>query len=58
MAKKTSRVIVVMAGPDGHQTYTTTKNRRNTEGKLVLKKYSPTLRKVVEYKEARVRKGK
>lgn len=58
MAKKTNRVIVILASPDGKQTYTTTKNRRNSEGKMVLKKYSPTLRKVVEYKEAKVKKGK
>ena len=58
MAKKTSRVIVVLSSPDGKQTYTTTKNRRNTEGKLVLRKYSPSERKVVEYKETKVKKGK
>ncbi len=58
MAKKTSRVIVIMASPDGKQTYTTTKNRRNTEKKLVLNKYSPTERKVVAYKEVKVKKGK
>ena len=58
MAKKTNRVIVILSSPDGKQTYTTTKIRRKSEGKLVLKKYSPTLRKVVEYKETKVKKGK
>ncbi len=58
MAKKTSRIIVILSSPDGKQTYTTTKNRRNTEGKLKLKKYSPALRQVVEYSETKVKKGK
>lgn len=58
MAKKTSRVVVVMQSADGQQTYVTTKNRRNTEGKLTLKKYNPVLRQVVEYKETKVKKGK
>ena len=58
MAKKQNRIIVIMASADGKQTYTTTKNKRNTEKKLVLNKYSPSLRKVVEYKETKVKKGK
>jgi len=33
--------------------YTTTTNTRNNTGKLRLKKYDPTLRKVVWYKQTK-----
>ena len=35
--------------------YTTTKNRRNTQGKLELKKYCPRCRTHTVHREARVR---
>ncbi|HLR14101.1 MAG TPA: 50S ribosomal protein L33 [Burkholderiaceae bacterium] len=35
--------------------YTTTKNKRNTPDKLVMKKFDPVVRKHVEYKETRLR---
>ena len=35
--------------------YTTSKNRRNTEGKLELKKYDPVAGKHVIYKETKLR---
>jgi len=35
--------------------YTTVKNRRNTPEKLVLKKYDPKVRKVVDFKEAKIK---
>jgi large subunit ribosomal protein L33 len=35
--------------------YTTTKNRKNTPEKIVLKKYDYKLRKVVEFKEAKIK---
>ena len=35
--------------------YTTTKNRRTSQGKLVLKKYDPKARKHVEFKETKLR---
>ncbi len=35
--------------------YTTTKNRRNTPEKLVVKKYDPKLRKHVDFKEAKIK---
>ena len=35
-------------------TYTTTKNRRTTTGKLELKKYDPVVRKHVLFREAKV----
>lgn len=35
--------------------YTTTKNRRNTPEKLVIKKYDPKIRKCVDFKEAKIK---
>jgi large subunit ribosomal protein L33 len=35
--------------------YTTTKNRRNTQGKLELKKYCPRCRTHTTHREARVK---
>lgn len=35
--------------------YTTTKNRRNTPEKLVIKKYDPKLRQYVDFKEAKIK---
>jgi len=38
----------------GHY-YTTTKNKKTSIEKLVLKKYDPIIRKHVEYKEAKIK---
>lgn len=35
--------------------YTTTKNKRNTPEKLVIKKFDPVARKHVDYRETRLR---
>jgi len=35
--------------------YTTTKNKRNTNGKVQLKKYDPVVRKHVMFKESKLR---
>ena len=35
--------------------YTTTKNRRNSPEKLVVKKYDPRIRKHVDFKEAKIK---
>jgi large subunit ribosomal protein L33 len=48
------KIRMVSTAGTGHF-YTTMKNRRNTTEKLVLKKYDPTLRKYVEYKEAKIK---
>jgi large subunit ribosomal protein L33 len=34
--------------------YTTSKNRKTTPDKLVLKKYDPVVRKHVEFKESKI----
>ncbi|MDD9892291.1 MAG: 50S ribosomal protein L33 [Gammaproteobacteria bacterium] len=48
------KIRMVSTAGTGHF-YTTMKNRRNTTEKLVLKKYDPTIRKYVEYKEAKIK---
>ena len=35
--------------------YTTTKNKRTTPQKLVLKKYDPVIRKHVDFKESKIK---
>jgi large subunit ribosomal protein L33 len=35
--------------------YTTTKNKKNTPDKLVMKKFDPVARKHVEYKETKLK---
>jgi large subunit ribosomal protein L33 len=35
--------------------YTTVKNRKNTQEKLVLKKYDPKIRQHVDFKEAKIK---
>jgi large subunit ribosomal protein L33 len=35
--------------------YTTSKNKRNTPDKMLMKKYDPVVRKHVEYKETKLK---
>lgn len=60
MAKKTkeARVQVILectehkdSGMPGTSRYITTKNRKNTPGRLELKKYNPFLRRVTVHRE-------
>lgn len=60
MAKKSkeSRIQVILectehkeSGMPGTSRYITTKNRKNTTGRLELKKYNAVLRKVTVHKE-------
>ena len=60
MAKKAkgNRVQVILectehkaSGMPGMSRYITTKNRKNTTGRLELKKYNPNLKKVTVHKE-------
>ena len=48
------KIKLVSSAKTGHY-YTTTKNKRNTEGKLELRKYDPVMRKHVIYKEAKIK---
>ena len=48
------KIKLVSSAKTGHF-YTTTKNKRSTPDKLVLKKYDPVVCKHVEYKEAKIK---
>lgn len=47
------KIRLVSTAKTGHF-YTTTKNKRNTTGKLEIKKYDPVIRKHVVYKEHKI----
>lgn len=52
MASKHREVIKLKSTESKHM-YWTTKNKRQTTGRLEIKKYDPTLRRHVIYKEAK-----
>lgn len=55
MAKSASdKIKLVSTAGTGHF-YTTTKNKKNTPGKMEMRKYDPTIRKHVIYKEAKIK---
>lgn len=53
MAKKSEarEIIRLVCTEDNKNYYTTTKNKRNTQERLELKKYNPNLRKYTVHKE-------
>jgi large subunit ribosomal protein L33 len=58
MAKKGNRIQVILecteqktSGVAGMSRYVTTKNRKNTTGRMELKKYNPFMRKHTVHKE-------
>ncbi len=58
MAKKGNRIQVIMectehknSGLPGTSRYITTKNRKNTTGRMELKKYNPILKRHTVHKE-------
>ena len=53
MAKKGKRDQVKLQSTESSHFYYTTKNKQNTPDRMQLKKYDPTLRKHVLYKETR-----
>jgi large subunit ribosomal protein L33 len=55
MAAKGARekIRLVSSAGTGHF-YTTLKNKRNSTGKLEVKKYDPVVRKHVMYKESKI----
>ena len=55
MAKSArDKIKLVSSAGTGHF-YTTTKNKKNTPGKMEMKKYDPRVRKHVMYKEAKLK---
>ena len=54
MARQTQRPVVTLRSTGGTgTTYVTTKNVRNDPDRLVLRKYDPKLRRIVEFREHR-----
>jgi len=53
MAKKGNRIVVKLRSTESGHMYLTSKNRRNTTGRIELKKYDPILRKHVLYRETK-----
>ena len=55
MAKSSrEKIRLVSSAKTGHF-YTTDKNKKNTPGKMAMKKYDPVVRKHVMYKEAKIK---
>jgi len=55
MARKNRDIIKLESSAGTGHFYTTTKNRRNNDKKLELKKYDPVVRKHVLYKETKIK---
>jgi large subunit ribosomal protein L33 len=53
MAKSNVRETIRLKSTESPHVYSTKKNKRNTTGKLEVKKYDPVIRKHVLYKEAK-----
>ncbi len=53
MAKKGARESVRLKSTESDECYWTVKNKRNTTGRMELKKYDSTLRRHVIFKEAK-----
>lgn len=51
--QKDIRGFIKMQSTESKHVYYTFKNRRNTTGRLELRKYDPTLRKHVLYRETK-----
>ena len=55
MAKSSrEKIRLVSSAKTGHF-YTTDKNKKNTPGKMEMKKYDPVIRKHVMYKDAKIK---
>ena len=53
MAKKGAREVVKLKSTESSEYYWTTKNKKNTTGKLERKKFDKKLRRHVMFKEAK-----
>ncbi|MFT4040664.1 MAG: 50S ribosomal protein L33 [Thermomicrobiales bacterium] len=51
--KKGDRIVVKMRSTESGHVYLTEKNKRNDTARLELRKYDPTLRRHVLYRETR-----
>ena len=55
MAKSNREKIRLVSSAGTGHFYTTDKNKKNTPGKMEMKKYDPVVRKHVMYKEAKIK---
>jgi len=55
MAKAAREKIRLISSAGTGHFYTTTKNKRNTPGKMEMKKFDPVVRKHVLYKEGKIK---
>ena len=51
--KKGDRIVVKLRSTESGHVYLTEKNKRNDPGRLELRKYDPSLRRHVVYRETR-----
>src|SRR5687768_3674594 len=50
-SKKGNRIVIKLRSTESGHTYTTLKNRKNDPNRLELRRYDPTVRKHVAYRE-------
>ena len=55
MAKSAREKIRLVSSAGTGHFYTTDKNKKNTPGKMEVRKYDPVVRKHVMYKEAKIK---
>lgn len=51
MAKKGNRQVIKLKSTESPHRYSTYKNKKNTTGRLEIRKYDPVVRRHVIYKE-------
>jgi large subunit ribosomal protein L33 len=52
-SKKGNRIVIKLRSTESAHTYTTMKNRKNDPNRLELRRYDPTLRRHVTYRETK-----
>jgi large subunit ribosomal protein L33 len=52
-SKKGNRIVIKLRSTESGHTYTTLKNRKNDPSRLELRRYDPTLRRHVTYRESK-----
>jgi large subunit ribosomal protein L33 len=52
-SKKGNRIVIKLRSTESGHTYITMKNRKNDPNRLELRRYDPTVRKHVSYRETK-----
>jgi large subunit ribosomal protein L33 len=52
-SKKGNRIVIKLRSTESAHTYTSEKNRKNDPSRLELRRYDPTLRRHVLYRETK-----